>query len=189
MAPAVDRSFDIRPMTERDYPQVREILQAGMDTGEATFESEAPDWLGFSHHRIMDLAFVAVEGDKVLGWITATPASHREVFRGVIEDSIYVSADVKGRGVAGGLLDHLIRDAESQGYWAMHSSIFPENESSVKLHESRGFQKVGILHSMAQMTYGPKQGKWRHNLIMEKVLENGPAWDDYAADMESGAGE
>ena len=80
MAPAVDRSFDIRLMTERDYPQVREILQAGMDTGEATFESEAPDWLGFSHHRIMDLAFVAVEGDKVLGWITATPASHREVF-------------------------------------------------------------------------------------------------------------
>ncbi|KGM18042.1 GNAT family N-acetyltransferase [Corynebacterium auriscanis] len=186
MTSAQDRSFDIRPMTERDYPQVRDILQAGMDTGQATFEGEAPDWLGFSHHRIMDLAFVAVDGDKVLGWITATPASHREVFRGVIEDSIYVSADAKGRGVAGSLLDYLISDAESQGYWAMHSSIFPENESSVKLHESRGFQKVGILHSMAQMTYGPKKGKWRHNLIMEKVLEKGPAWGQYKDEEAAG---
>ena len=186
MASAQDRSFDIRAMRVGDYPQVRDILQAGMNTGEATFEGEAPDWLGFSHHRIMDLAFVAVDGDEVLGWVTATPASHREVFSGVIEDSIYVSADAKGRGVAGGLLDHLIREAESQGYWAMHSSIFPSNESSVKLHESRGFQKVGILHAMAKMTYGPKEGRWRHNLIMEKVLENGPAWEAYQEEKENG---
>ena len=105
----------------------------------------------------------------------------------MIEDSIYVSADAKGRGVAGGLLDHLIRDAESQGYWAMHSSIFPENESSVKLHESRGFQKVGILHSMAQMTY-TKAGQMAPQPNHGKGFGKRPAWDDYAADMESGAG-
>ena len=189
----------IRLMEEKDYPQVQNILQTGMDTGEATFEENAPeDWETFMRHRLPELSFVAIDTDpaaaaaaglgedeeKVLGWITATSASHRDVFDGVLEDSIYVHKDAAGKGVAGNLLDRLLKDAADQGHWAMHSSIFSENEGSVRLHLSRGFEKVGIFHCMSHMNYGPKQGTWRHNMVMEKILEGGPAWEYYQENLE-----
>lgn len=170
----------IRRMEEKDYPRVSEILQAGMDTGEATYERNAPaDWHLFISHRVRELAFVAEEEGEVLGWITATPISHRGVFDGVVEDSIYVSPDAAGKGVAGKLLDFLLEEAGKQGFWSMHSSIFPENEGSVALHESRGFTPVGIFHCMAKMEYGSKAGQWRDNLVMERILEKGPAWESF----------
>ncbi|MBC2681964.1 GNAT family N-acetyltransferase [Corynebacterium sp. 4HC-13] len=171
-------------MTEADYPQVQAILQAGMDTGEATYERKAPEWEAFTSNRLMNLAYVAEESDtehepEILGWVTASPISHREVFKGVIEDSIYVSENATGKGVAGRLLDHLLKSAAEQGYWAMHSHIFPDNVGSMKLHESRGFTPVGVLHSMSMMEYGPKAGTWRDNMLMEIILEGGPAWEAY----------
>lgn len=208
------QAISIRLMEEKDYPQVQSILQTGMDTGEATFEESAPEaWEDFMRHRLPELSFVAVDMDpaaaaaegfskdeeKILGWITATSASHRDVFDGVLEDSIYVHKDAAGKGVAGSLLDRLLKEAAEQGHWAMHSSIFPENEGSVRLHVSRGFEKVGVFHCMSHMNYGPKKGTWRHNMVMEKILEGGPAWKFYqenlnhsdeggAADSSSGAG-
>lgn len=183
MSSAEKAAVSIRPMTEDDYPQVQAILQSGMDTGEATYERKAPEWPNFTENRLMNLAFVAEEKDsehaEILGWVTASPISHREVFRGVIEDSIYVSENAAGKGVAGQLLDHLLKSAAEQGYWAMHSHIFPDNVGSVKLHESRGFTPVGVLHSMSMMDYGPKAGTWRDNLLMEVVLERGPAWEAF----------
>lgn len=201
MSSAEKASITIRPMTEADYPQVQAILQEGMDTGEATFERTAPEWEVFKSKRLMNLAFVAEEraeedtqssaadstGEKqpgddeavILGWTTASPISHREVFRGVVEDSIYVAEMAAGKGVAGRLIDHLLQQAAEQGYWAMHSHIFPENTASIKLHESRGFRPVGILHSMSKMEYGPKAGQWRNNMLLEKVLEGGPAWESF----------
>lgn len=170
-------------MRAEDYPAVREIFQAGMDTGEATFEATAPElWEDFMRHRLPELCFVATDANNpgdILGWISGTPASHRPVFRGVVEDSIYVATTATGRGVAGVLLDAFIVAATEAGFWAVHATIFPNNLGSVGLHESRGFRKVGMYHCMAQMTYGPKAGMWRHNLMMEKVLEGGPAWASY----------
>lgn len=182
MTSAEKASIEIRPMTGSDYPQVRVILQNGMDTGEATYERVAPQWNVFSKNRHMTLAFVAEEtnedGEKaIIGWVTAAPTSHREALRGVIEDSIYVSSAAKGKGVAGRLLDHLLKAAAEQGFWVMHSSIFPENVASIKLHESRGFEKVGVLHRMGLMEYGRKAGQWRDVVYMQRILENGPAWE------------
>ncbi|RAV33177.1 GNAT family N-acetyltransferase [Corynebacterium heidelbergense] len=177
-AAPIDRigNVAIRAMDETDYPQVREILQQGMDTGEATFEGTAPDWPEFIANRIPSLTFVAEDDNaKILGWVSASPSSHRHVFHGVVEDSIYVAKDALGKGIAGRLLDALMDAATAQGYWALHSSIFPENTGSVKLHKSRGFEEVGVLHRMAQMEYGSKKGMWRDLLKMEHILGGGPA--------------
>lgn len=193
------QAISIRLMEEKDYPQVQKILQTGMDTGEATFEESAPEaWDDFMRHRLPELSFVAIDTDpaaaaaaglgedeeKILGWITATSASHRDVFDGVLEDSIYVHNDAAGKGVAGSLLDRLLKEAAEQGHWAMHSSIFPENEGSVRLHVSRGFEEVGVFHCMSHMNYGPKKGTWRHNMVMEKILEGGPAWKYYQENLD-----
>lgn len=168
--------YSIRPLEREDYPQVKAILQEGMDTGEATFEDTAPEWEGFIRNRFPSLSFVAEDQNgEILGWVSASKSSHREVFHGVVEDSIYVTSSALGRGIAGALLDRLLEEAAAQGYWAVHSSIFPENTGSLKLHASRGFTEVGTFHRMARMTFGPKKGQWRDLLKMEHILGDGPA--------------
>ena len=84
--------FNIRPIRPEDYPQVREIYEMGLSTGNATYETKGQTWEAFSRGKIIETVFVAVDAlddDKVLGWVAAAKASSRSVFHGVVEDSIY----------------------------------------------------------------------------------------------------
>ena len=166
-------------MREDDYDQVAEIQLSGMNTGHATYEGQIQPWEDFVAHKFLDLMFVADEDGKILGWVTASKYSYREVFSGVVEDSVYVAPDAGGRGVAGSLLDRLIAEATAKGCWSMHSTIFPENEGSLKLHKSRGFTEIGVARTMARMNYGPMEGRWRDIVMLQKVLEGGPAHPEY----------
>lgn len=172
-------TFTIRPMREDDYDQVAEIQLSGLNTGHATYEAQIPTWEEFNTHKFPDLMFVADEDGTILGWVTASKFSYRDVFSGVVEDSVYVSPDAAGRGVAGALLDRLIEVATERGCWSMHSTIFPENEGSLKLHKSRGFVEIGVARTMARMNYGPMEGRWRDIVMLQKVLEGGPAHPEY----------
>lgn len=165
--------FKLRPIRPEDYTQVREIYQMGLDTGHATYETEGPTWERFNRTKIMETVFVAVEeddDDALLGWVSAAPASSRSVFHGVVEDSIYIHPNARGRGVAGALLDRLIEVCTELDKWAIHSWIFPENEGSARLHKSRGFEKVGTYRHLAKMTYGEYAGQWRDTDVYEKLL-------------------
>lgn len=171
--PVTDKDFVIIPLEERLYPQVQEIYEAGLETGNATYERSAPSWEQFSASKIMDTVFVAVEKnneENVLGWVSAAPVSSRQVFSGVVEDSIYTAPAGRGRGVAGALLDRLIERCGELGKWAIHSWIFPENKGSAKLHASRGFVKVATYHHLAKMPYGEMAGQWRDTDVWEKLL-------------------
>lgn len=168
-----DATFELRPIRPEDYPQVRAIYEIGLDSGHATYETAAPTWEQFVSGKIMETVFVAVEKDdpeKILGWVSAARASSRSVFHGVVEDSIYTHPDARGRGVSKALLDKLIETCIALHKWAIHSWIFPENLGSVRLHESRGFEKVGVYHHMAKMTYGELAGQWRDTVVYELLL-------------------
>ena len=165
--------FNLRPIRPDDYPQVRYIYELGLETGNAFYETAAPTWEQFTRLKVMETVFVAVEKDndsKILGWVSGAPASHRPAFHGVLEDSIYLHPDAQGRGISGALLDKLIEVAEQLHKWALHAWIFPENEGSAKLHESRGYEKVGTFSHMAKMTYGERAGEWRDTDVWEKLL-------------------
>jgi phosphinothricin acetyltransferase len=66
--------------------------------------------------------------------------SSRCVYAGVIEHSIYVHPDTRGRGIAAALLDALIGSTETAGIWAIQSGIFPENTAGLHLHAKAGFR-------------------------------------------------
>ncbi|BDV25625.1 acetyltransferase [Corynebacterium ulcerans] len=177
------KDFYIRPLRRTDFGQVQQIYLLGLNTGHASYEIEAPSWEKFSGTKIPETLFVAVDAEddsKILGWVSAAPISSRSVFRGVVEDSIYIHPDTRGRGVAGALLDKLIDVCQGLGIWSIHSWIFPENEGSAGLHESRGFEKVGTLGHLAKMTYGEMAGQWRDTDIWEKLLPK-PEIDDHTA--------
>lgn len=156
-------------MQPGDWPAVRRIYQEGIDRGHATFESTAPDWEAFNTTRLPGHRHVAgLPGRAALGWAAVTPVSSRTAYAGVVEHSIYVSTDAHGQGIGAALLQALIASTESAGIWTIQSSVFPENEPSLKLHQAHGFTVVGRRNRIARMPHGPLAGQWRDTLLIER---------------------
>lgn len=97
------------------------------------------------------------------GWATLSPVSSRCNYRGVAEDSVYVSADARGKGVGNALMAHLITASESAGFWTLQASTFPENSPSIRLHQKHGFRIVGTREKISQL-----DGIWRDTVFLER---------------------
>jgi L-amino acid N-acyltransferase YncA len=156
-------------MEERHWAPVREIYQAGIDTGHATFESSPPaTWETWQENHIHELSLVALDGGVVLGWAALSSSSDRCVYAGVAENSVYVAPAAKGRGIGRQLLDALIERSEAKNIWTLQAGIFPENVASVALHKAAGFHLVGIRQRLGKMQHGPLAGEWRDVLSLER---------------------
>jgi phosphinothricin acetyltransferase len=153
----------IEPMTEAHSGAVLAIYQAGIDEGDATFETRAPAWPEFTAARLPGHRYVARNGAGVLGWVAVSPVSGRCVYAGVVEHSVYVHPAARGQGVGRQLLDTLITSTEAAGIWTIQSGIFPENTASVALHHAMGFRDVGIRERIGQ-----HYGRWRDVLLLER---------------------
>jgi phosphinothricin acetyltransferase len=86
----------------------------------------------------------------------------------VIEHSVYVAREARGRGVGRMLLSALIVAAEDAGVWCIQSSVFPENAASLALHERAGFRTVGRRERIARSGRGPHAGLWRDTVLIER---------------------
>jgi L-amino acid N-acyltransferase YncA len=152
------------PMTEAHAAAVLAIYQAGIDEGNATFETAAPDWDAFSAARLAGHRFVAVDGSgAVLGWVAASAVSDRCAYAGVVEHSVYVDPAARGRGAGRALLQALIASTEAAGIWTIQSGIFPENAASIALHQALGFRVVGTRERL-----GRHHGRWRDVVLLER---------------------
>ena len=160
--------YDLYKMTTDDWEQVRSIYLEGIDTGNATFESEAPDWDRWTSSHIQECRLVAKAGQTVLGWAALSPVSGRCVYSGVAEVSVYVAHKFQGLGIGGRLLAALIKASEEKGIWTLEAGIFPENMDSIRLHQRSGFREVGRREKFSKMTYGPHKGIWRDVVLMER---------------------
>jgi L-amino acid N-acyltransferase YncA len=159
----VAEALTIRPMQPEDWPAVADIYAAGIATGSATFETEPPDWQTWDANHRDDLRFVAVADERVVGWAAVVNISDRCCYAGVVENSVYVDSDYRGRGVGRLLLGHLIDSATAAGVWTVQTGIFPENTASVALHQACGFRVVGRRERLGQLG-----GVWRDVLLMER---------------------
>ncbi|HZU22174.1 MAG TPA: GNAT family N-acetyltransferase, partial [Terriglobales bacterium] len=86
-------------MTVDDWPAVRSIYLEGIATGNATFETAAPEWEKWHASHIPSCRLVARSNGAVLGWAALSPVSSRCVYAGVAEVSVYVAACARGRGI------------------------------------------------------------------------------------------
>ena len=156
-------------MTDADWPEVRRIYREGIETGHATFESEPPDWERFNTSRLLPHRLVCETPEgRILGWAAVSAVSSRPAYAGVVEHSVYVAADARGRGVGALLLQALADSTEGGGIWTIQASVFPENEASLKLHLANGFAVVGRRNRIARMSYGPSEGQWRDTVLIER---------------------
>src|SRR5438046_1282644 len=138
-----DTQFTIDAMQVSDWEQVRAIYLEGMATGNATFETNAPDWEAWNAAHLPFGRLVARSDHSVLGWAALSPVSSRCVYAGVAEVSIYVGASARGQGVGRALLPGLIEESEHWGIWTLQAGILAENTASLALHRGCGFREVG----------------------------------------------
>jgi phosphinothricin acetyltransferase len=153
----------IRNSRNSDAKAVLEIYQQGLDTGEASFEIEAPDWDNWQAKHLPHSRLVWEQEGMVQAWAALAPVSARDCYRGVAEVSIYVANGSLGQGIGSTLMARLIEESERNGIWSLYSSIFPENQATLKLHLRHGFREVGIRERIAQ-----RDGRWRNTLILER---------------------
>ena len=78
----------IRTMTREDLTTVLQIYKMGLETRNATFETEVPSMEDWDLKHLKYSGFVFVENDKILGWIALSPVSTRIVYQGVAEVSV-----------------------------------------------------------------------------------------------------
>ncbi|MEM7709616.1 MAG: N-acetyltransferase family protein, partial [Pseudomonadota bacterium] len=114
------------------------------------------------------LAMVAETGGTLAGWAGLSATSGRAVYAGVGEVSTYVAAAHLGRGIGRRLLDRLVTESETAGWWTLVAQIFPENRASLALHRAAGFEVLGRRRGLGRMGYGPLAGQWRDVVFLER---------------------
>jgi L-amino acid N-acyltransferase YncA len=155
--------MELRALRPEDWPAVRAIYEAGIATGNATFEAAAPGWPAWDAAHLADHRLVARHGGQLLGWVALAPVSERCAYAGVAEDSVYVAPDAQGRGVGRALLGAVVASAERGGIWTVQAGAFPENQASVRLHQACGFRVVGVRERLGRL-----HGRWRDVLLLER---------------------
>ena len=164
----------IRPVEAGDIDAITGIYRQAVIEETGTFEIDPPDASEMTarHARIVGSGhpyLVATDGSTVLGYAYAGPYHQRPAYRFSVEDSVYVAAAGRGRGIGAQLLDALIVETTARGFRQMVAVIGDSgNERSVRLHARAGFVPVGILRNC-----GWKQDRWLDVVFMQRALGEG----------------
>ena len=109
--------------------------------------------------------FVAVEEEQLLGFSTIGPFRPWPGYRYTVENSVYVAANCRGKGVANGLMPPLITAAKELNLHAIVAGIEASNEASIKLHNKFGFTEVAHFKEV-----GFKFGRWMDLKFLELIM-------------------
>nr|WP_236589038.1 GNAT family N-acetyltransferase [Ramlibacter aurantiacus] len=109
---------------------------------------------------------VAQCGEAIVGYAYAGPYRDRPAYRHTVESSVYLDPACVGRGIGRQLMGELVRAATGGEFLQMVAVIGDSaNHASIRLHESLGFRRVGVL-----VDVGFKHGKWVDTVLMQRRL-------------------
>lgn len=162
--------YKTRLATLEDIPYITKIYNQGIEDRIATLETSLKtvehmqEWLlnRSENHKVL---VITNSIDKVLGWASLNVFNSRCCYSGVVDISIYIERDVRGKGLGKTLLNYLIEVAKEEGFHKLVLSTFDFNKASKNLYLSSGFREVGTY-----INQGILDGKWVDVTIMELLL-------------------
>lgn len=168
------RNLVIRESKEADLADILGIYTPEVLHGLATFEQAPPSVEEMRRRRQsvlqMGLPYLVAElDDTVVGYAYANNHRPRPAYRNSIENSVYVTKEMHGKGIGKALLQALIERCEN-GRWRQMVAVIggSENAGSIGLHENLGFRHVGVLKAV-----GFKLGRWVDTVMMQRPLGDG----------------
>jgi len=163
--------LEIRPAREKDLQEILDIYNEAVLNTTASYDYEPRTlehrrtWFE-EHERLKFPIFVATEKtERVVGWSALNPYHSRIGYQFTSENSIYVAADWRGKGVGKLLMPPLIDGARKRGLHVIIAAIDAANPVSVRLHQHFGFEKVGHMREV-----GFKFGRWLDVIYMQLIL-------------------
>lgn len=142
----------------------REVLETDHTTDTEPRDAKAQRaW--FTAHGDDHPVVVAADGDDVVAYGALSVYRPKPAFRQTVEDSVYVKAEHRGRGLGGLVLARLLELARDRGHRAVIARITAMNAASLALHERHRFERIGVERETAF-----KHGRWLDIVVMEKRL-------------------
>ncbi|GEO85898.1 GCN5 family N-acetyltransferase [Ciceribacter naphthalenivorans] len=161
-----------------DIAAIARIYADAVATGTASYELVAPD------ESEMQKRFEAITGqgypyivavdpsNQILGYAYASAFRTRPAYRWLVEDSIYLAPEARGRGIGRTLLEELVRRATDLGFRQMVAVIGGASLASIAVHRALGFRMAGTLNGT-----GFKLGQWLDTVFMQTALGEGDTSD------------
>ncbi|WJL95167.1 N-acetyltransferase family protein [Microbacterium sp. ET2] len=166
-------SFEVRPVADRDIPDIREIYNYYVTNSVVTFDEKKwtlAQWRDkVAYLNKLGLPFLVAESPsgQVLGYAYVQPMSSKTAYRYSVENSIYLGQAATGKGLGRALLTALIAACEQAGIREMVAVISDKGaEASIALHEKLGFEEVGRMGRV-----GFKFGRWLGTVYLQKSLK------------------
>jgi phosphinothricin acetyltransferase len=163
--------MQVRPATREDLPAMHSIYNDAVlnTTASYDYEPRAFDYrvTWFEQHTEQKLpVFVAVNDDaQVVGWSSLSRYHDRKGYQFTVENSVYVAAAHRGRGIGKLLMPPLIESAARLALRAIIAAIDAENEASIRLHKNFGFVQVGHFKQV-----GFKFDRWLDVIYLERLV-------------------
>ncbi|HEY4323761.1 MAG TPA: GNAT family N-acetyltransferase [Mucilaginibacter sp.] len=165
-----DNPIKIRDAGESDLPEILDIYNDVILNTTAVY-SEKPHTLEMRQDWFRDRVnnnfpvFVADDGGKVAGFSSFGHFRAWPCYRYTVELSVYVETSQRGKGLSKILLQSLIDKAREMNIHAMLAGISADNEVSINLHRSFGFEEVAHFKEV-----GYKFNRWLDLKFLELIV-------------------
>jgi L-amino acid N-acyltransferase YncA len=152
--------FTIRMADAGDAADVAAIYRPYVTDAVTSFELDPPgtDEMAGRIQSVLALApwlvYAGADG-HLQGYAYASRHHERAAYRWSVDVAVYISAAHHRRGVGRALYETLFSLLRLQGFYVAHAGITLPNAGSVGLHETLGFQPVGVYPAV-----GWKFGAW-----------------------------
>jgi L-amino acid N-acyltransferase len=161
----------IREAIEADLPGILAIYNDAILTTTAVYQYE-PHTLEMRREWMREKqahgfpVLVAEQAGEIAGFGTLGLWRAAAAYKYTAENSVYVAADRRGRGVGRRLLGSLIESARAMDMHAVVAVVDADNAVSIALHEAFGFERAAHFRQV-----GYKFGRWLDLVFLELVLD------------------
>lgn len=163
-------SFQLRPATLLDIPQILAIVNHTIAMSTANYHYEAQTlaeqtaWFESKRNHNFPVWVATIE-ETVVGFGTYGTFREKIGYQFTVEHSVYVHENQQGKGIGKALLNQLITQAKAEGFHVMVGGIDAENTHSITFHQRMGFEEVGHLKQV-----GYKFDRWLDLCFMQRIL-------------------
>ena len=149
----------IRVVTSNDAAPIQAIYAPIVESSAISFEDSAPTVQEMQQRIEATLKMypylVAECDDHVIAYAFAGQHRARAAYRWSVDTTVYVDEAARRSGIGRMLYQELLAILEAQGFHAAFAGIAMPNAASIGLHESAGFEFVGLYKEV-----GFKHGRW-----------------------------
>lgn len=124
------------------------------------------DWLQQRQAQGYPVLVAVNQANEVLGYASFADWRPFDGYKQTVEHSVYVREGQQGAGIGTALMQALMLRARQLDKHVMVAAVDADNIASIKLHQTLGFQQVGLMPQV-----GRKFGRWLDLVWLQLVLK------------------